>query len=60
MERICGKILNYIANDELALLTSCRLSPTSTFAPISCKLQFIGGIINELAVTNLGGYGVSP
>ena len=26
----------------------------------SCKLQFIGGIITELAVTNLGGYGVSP
>lgn len=50
MERICGKILNYIANDELALLTSCRLSPTSTFAPISCKLQFIGDITNELAV----------
>ena len=24
------------------------------------ELQFIGGIINELAVTNLGGYGVSP
>ena len=24
------------------------------------ELQFIGGIINELAVTNLGGYGVPP
>ena len=26
----------------------------------SCKLQFSGEIIHELAVTNLGGYGVSP
>ena len=41
MERICGKILNYIANDELALLTSCRLSPTSTFRPqaVNCSLS---------------------
>gem|GEM_PF-2561544 len=33
---------------------------TTTANNLTDKLQFSGGIINELAVTNLGGYGVSP
>ena len=41
-------------SEELCAKAHCELFELEE------ELQLIGGIINELAVTNLGGYGVSP
>ena len=49
--------INLLFCFALNITSSLNMSTTDN---LKDKFQFIGGIINELAVTNPGGYGVSP